>query len=130
MQENTNSLNGKAIGGNQEEVNKGRSDVTNRVGQENNDPKDSLIDDQTDDGSTFADSEVEINDQVDDTPDTDSIETTLTDTGSDSGGGGRLMIPELKLRCTRFPRWSASQVRRCMAMATAATAERARIWSG
>ena len=38
---------------------------------------------------------------------------------SGGGGGGALMIPELKLRCTRFPQWSITQVRRCMAMAEA-----------
>ncbi len=40
------------------------------------------------------------------------------------GGGdikGPLLIPELKLRCTRFPKWSVAQVRRCMEMAKVGT---------
>ncbi len=44
-----------------------------------------------------------------------------------NGGGivdsnkGALLIPELKLRCTRFPTWSVAQVRRCMEMANVGT---------
>jgi hypothetical protein len=48
----------------------------------------------------------------------------------DDGGGsirdddkksGTLFIPELKLRCTRFPKWTVAQIRRCMEMASVGT---------
>ncbi|KAL4524683.1 hypothetical protein Ndes2526A_g06797 [Nannochloris sp. 'desiccata'] len=34
---------------------------------------------------------------------------------------GTLLVPELKLRCTRFPKWSVAKVRRCMEMANVGT---------
>lgn len=37
--------------------------------------------------------------------------------GSDMDKNSGLYIPELKLRCTRFPRWNEEQVKRCMALA-------------
>jgi len=40
---------------------------------------------------------------------------------ADDKKSGTLLIPELKLRCTRFPKWSVAQVHRCMEMANAGT---------
>jgi hypothetical protein len=40
---------------------------------------------------------------------------TRTATEDEEGSG--LRVPEIKLRCTRFPTWGAAQVARCMALA-------------
>ncbi|KAL4516545.1 hypothetical protein Ndes2437A_g00686 [Nannochloris sp. 'desiccata'] len=50
------------------------------------------------------------------------VDSTIGGSSDDNNKkSGALLIPELKLRCTRFPKWSVAQVRRCMEMANVGT---------
>lgn len=116
-----NNVVGKTVGHKQDV---GGVDVARGIDRTNDIVIDDSINDQDGDGGgggAVDDGNVIINSDLDGTPFVDDTYKGNEEEEEDVGGG-RLMIPELKLRCTRFPKWSASQVRRCMVMAAAGAA--------